>query len=72
MGLNEIEYLIPFQKIYLDQRREQRKKEWIAFVDDIQCKNTAVNQTFANKEEQLKTYYNKLEESMHISPSESS
>ena len=48
-----------------------RKKEWIAFVDDIQNKNTAVNQTFADKEEQLKSYYNKLEEAMNISPSHS-
>lgn len=60
-----------FQKRYLDERRELRKKEWIAFVDDIQNKNTAVNQTFADREEQLKNYYNKLEESMHISPSPS-
>lgn len=60
-----------FQKRFLDERREQRKKEWIAFVDDIQNKNTAVNQTFADKEQQLKNYYNKLEEAMHISPSHS-
>ncbi|XP_015905437.2 biogenesis of lysosome-related organelles complex 1 subunit 5 [Parasteatoda tepidariorum] len=59
------------KKDFLDRRREQRKKEWIAFVDDIQNKNTAVNQTFADKEEQLKTYYNKLEEAMHISPTQS-
>ncbi|GBM06243.1 hypothetical protein AVEN_269639-1 [Araneus ventricosus] len=56
------------KKLYLDQRREQRKKEWIAFVDDIQNKNIAVNQTFANKEEEVKNYYTKLEEAMHISP----
>ncbi|CAL1288744.1 unnamed protein product [Larinioides sclopetarius] len=56
------------KKQYLDQRREQRKKEWIAFVDDIQNKNIAVNQTFANKEEEVKNYYTKLEEAMHISP----
>ncbi|XP_035221660.1 uncharacterized protein LOC118194597 isoform X1 [Stegodyphus dumicola] len=59
------------KKQFLEQRRALRKKEWIAFVDDIQNKNTAVNQTFADKEQQLKTYYNKLEEAMHISPTHS-
>ncbi|GFU16999.1 uncharacterized protein TNCV_721901 [Trichonephila clavipes] len=48
--------------------KTRTKKEWIAFVDDIQNKNIAVNPTFANKEEEVKNYYNKLEEAMHISP----
>ncbi|KFM58322.1 Protein Muted-like protein, partial [Stegodyphus mimosarum] len=58
-------------KKILEQRREQRKQEWIAFIDDLQAKSAAVNETFANKEQELKNHYNKLEIAMHISPEHS-
>ncbi|XP_076361330.1 biogenesis of lysosome-related organelles complex 1 subunit 5 [Tachypleus tridentatus] len=46
--------------------REERK-EWEAFLKDIQDKNNLVDQAFVEKENELRNYYRELEEKMHIS-----
>ncbi|XP_013775669.1 biogenesis of lysosome-related organelles complex 1 subunit 5-like isoform X2 [Limulus polyphemus] len=47
--------------------REKRRKEWEAFLKDIQDKNNQVDHAFVEKENELRKYYRELEEKMHIS-----
>lgn len=52
----------------LRQNRELRKVEWEAFVNDMSEKCEKVNQTFEEKENEIKEFYVDLEKKLNITP----
>ena len=50
----------------LQNNRETRKLEWEKFVNDMSDKCAKVNQTFEEKEEEIKEFYMDLERKLHI------
>ncbi|XP_076683354.1 biogenesis of lysosome-related organelles complex 1 subunit 5 [Andrena cerasifolii] len=50
----------------LQENRERRKLEWEKFVNDMSEKCAKVNQTFEEKEEEIKEFYMDLERKLHI------
>lgn len=58
--------LFNFQDIALQENREIRKLEWEKFVNDMSEKCEKVNQTFDEKENEIKEFYIDLERKLHI------
>ncbi|XP_012149822.1 biogenesis of lysosome-related organelles complex 1 subunit 5 [Megachile rotundata] len=54
--------------IALQENREKRKVEWEKFVNDMSEKCEKVNQTFEEKENEIKEFYIDLEKKLHITP----
>ncbi|XP_012347643.1 biogenesis of lysosome-related organelles complex 1 subunit 5 isoform X2 [Apis florea] len=52
--------------IALQTNREARKVEWEKFVNDMSEKCEKVNQTFEEKENEIKEFYIDLERKLHI------
>lgn len=52
----------------MENRRAFRKAEWESFIEDITVKCAKVDETFKQKEEDLKDFYIDLERKLHISP----
>ncbi|KAK1122994.1 hypothetical protein K0M31_008631 [Melipona bicolor] len=52
--------------IALQENREIRKLEWEKFVNDMSEKCEKVNQTFDEKENEIKEFYIDLERKLHI------
>ncbi|OAD54111.1 Protein Muted like protein [Eufriesea mexicana] len=52
--------------IALQENREIRKLEWEKFVNDMSEKCKKVNQTFEEKENEIKEFYIDIEEKLHI------
>lgn len=52
----------------LEENREIRKVEWEKFINDMSEKCDKVNQTFAEKENEMKEFYVDLERKLHITP----
>ncbi|CAL7939819.1 biogenesis of lysosome-related organelles complex 1 subunit 5 [Xylocopa sonorina] len=52
--------------IALQENREIRKQEWEKFVNDMSDKCEKVNQTFEEKENEIKEFYIDLERKLHI------
>ncbi|XP_015587957.1 biogenesis of lysosome-related organelles complex 1 subunit 5 [Cephus cinctus] len=52
----------------LQVKRELRKAEWEKFINDISDKCVKVDQTFQEKEEELKEFYADLEKKLQIVP----
>lgn len=50
----------------LEKNRENRKKIWQHFVDDMSHKCSRVDITFEEKEEELREFYTDLEQKLHI------
>ncbi|KZC13652.1 Protein Muted, partial [Dufourea novaeangliae] len=50
----------------LEENRKIRKLEWEKFVNDISEKCEKVNQTFDEKENEIKEFYTDLEKKLHI------
>ncbi|XP_033333017.1 biogenesis of lysosome-related organelles complex 1 subunit 5 isoform X2 [Megalopta genalis] len=50
----------------LEDNRKIRKLEWEKFVNDMSEKCEKVNQTFEEKEDEIKEYYTDLEKKLHI------
>lgn len=50
----------------LEQNRENRKKIWQHFVDDMSHKCSRVDNTFEEKEEELREFYSDLEQKLYI------
>ncbi|XP_076656609.1 biogenesis of lysosome-related organelles complex 1 subunit 5 [Halictus rubicundus] len=50
----------------LEENRKVRKLEWEKFVNDMSEKCEKVNQTFDEKEDEIKEYYTDLERKLHI------
>lgn len=51
-------------KLY--ENREQRKRQWQQFVDDMTHKCSRVDNTFEEKKEELREFYADLEQKLHI------
>ncbi|XP_076238859.1 biogenesis of lysosome-related organelles complex 1 subunit 5 [Calliopsis andreniformis] len=52
----------------LQENRELRKLEWERFVNDMSDKCEKVNQTFEDKEKEIREFYVDLERKLHITP----
>ncbi|KOC61362.1 Protein Muted [Habropoda laboriosa] len=52
----------------LQENRELRKLEWEKFVNDMSEKCEKVNQTFEEKENEIREFYIDLEKKLHITP----
>ncbi|XP_012267635.2 biogenesis of lysosome-related organelles complex 1 subunit 5 [Athalia rosae] len=52
----------------LQVNRETRKSQWQKFINDMSSKCEKVDKTFEEKEEELRGFYQDLEEKLHISP----
>ncbi|XP_034942918.1 biogenesis of lysosome-related organelles complex 1 subunit 5 [Chelonus insularis] len=52
----------------LAENREIRKEEWKRFINDISEKCKKVDETFDEKEAELKEFYIDLEKKLHINP----
>lgn len=50
----------------MQENREIRKLEWEKFVNDMSEKCEKVNQTFDEKENEIKEFYIDLERKLHI------
>lgn len=50
----------------LEQNRQKRKELWQQFVDDMKHKCSRVDNTFEEKEEELREFYFDLERKLHI------
>ncbi|XP_031620943.1 biogenesis of lysosome-related organelles complex 1 subunit 5 [Contarinia nasturtii] len=50
----------------LDGNRLERAKIWNRFVDDMKYKQSCVENTFEEKEEELREFYSDLERKLHI------
>lgn len=50
------------------ENREIRKLEWEKFVNDMSENCEKVNQTFQEKENEIKEFYTDLERKLHITP----
>ncbi|XP_031839687.1 biogenesis of lysosome-related organelles complex 1 subunit 5 [Nomia melanderi] len=50
----------------LEENRKIRKLEWEKFVNDMSEKCEKVNQTFEEKEDEIKEFYTDLEKKLHI------
>lgn len=54
--------------IKLVENREARKEEWKYFINNMSDRCRKVDETFAEKEEELKEFYIDLEKKLHINP----
>jgi len=52
----------------IQENREKRKADWQGFINDMSEKCRRVDQTFHEKEEELKEFYVDLERKLHIDP----
>ncbi|CAK9807106.1 Biogenesis of lysosome-related organelles complex 1 subunit 5 [Anthophora plagiata] len=52
----------------LQENRKIRKLEWEKFVNDMSEKCEKVNQTFEEKENEIREFYIDLEKKLHITP----
>lgn len=50
----------------LQENRVEREKLWGRFVDDMRHKQNCVENTFEEKEEELREFYSDLERKLHI------
>lgn len=50
----------------LEENRARRQTEWQQFVDDMAHKCARVDNTFEEKEEELRDFYSDLERKLHI------
>lgn len=50
----------------LEENRKVRKLEWVKFVNDMSEKCEKVNETFEEKEDEIREYYIDLERKLHI------
>lgn len=50
----------------LEENRSRRQIEWQQFVDDMAHKCARVDNTFEEKEEELREFYTDLERKLHI------
>lgn len=55
-----------FQEKRLQENRVEREKLWGRFVDDMRHKQNCVENTFEEKEEELREFYSDLERKLHI------
>ena len=58
--------LFVLQDLTLLVKRESRKAEWEAFIRDMGEKCARVDQTFKQKEAELREYYSDLEKKLHL------
>lgn len=54
------------QENRLKENRLAREKQWDRFVDDMKHKQSCVENTFEEKEEELREFYSDLERKLHI------
>lgn len=57
-----------FQDKKLQENREARRADWQGFINDMSSKCRKVDQTFQEKEQELKEFYIDLERKLHIDP----
>lgn len=50
----------------LEKNRNERTKQWERFVDDMNHKRSCIDNTFEEKEEELRDFYSDLERKLHI------
>lgn len=50
----------------LNENRDQRRRQWQQFVDDMTHKCSRVDNTFEEKKEELREFYSDLEQKLHI------
>lgn len=64
----EVSNRVPDPKLQatLEANREDRRKIWSHFVDDMAHKCSRVDHTFEEKEEELRDFYSDLERKLHI------
>lgn len=55
-----------FQYKTLEENRARRQTEWQQFVDDMAHKCARIDNTFEEKEEELRDFYSDLERKLHI------
>ena len=55
-----------WQTEQLEKNRKERTTIWKQFVDDMQHKCSRVDNTFEEKEEELREFYSDLERKLHI------
>lgn len=52
--------------VQLDKNRVERKKIWSNYEDDVNHKISRLDNTFEEKEEELRDFYSDLERKLHI------
>lgn len=55
-----------FQAVQLERNRAERKKIWSNFDDDMKHKISRLDNTFEEKEEELRDFYSDLERKLYI------
>ncbi|XP_063977043.1 biogenesis of lysosome-related organelles complex 1 subunit 5 [Diachasmimorpha longicaudata] len=55
-------------EIQLFENREIRKEDWKKFINDMSIRCTKVDETFTDKEKELREFYIDLEKKLHINP----
>lgn len=56
----------PQLEVTLNKNRDARKVIWDQFVDDMNHKSSRIDNTFEEKEEELRDFYSDLERKLHI------
>lgn len=56
----------PFKEKRQEENRLAREETWNRFVDDMKHKQSCVENTFEEKEEELREFYSDLERKLHI------
>lgn len=59
-------YFLSAQENRSKEARLAREKQWDRFVDDMKHKQSCVENTFEEKEEELREFYSDLERKLHI------
>lgn len=55
-----------FQEKRIEENRLARTETWNRFVDDMKHKQSCVENTFEEKEEELREFYSDLDRKLHI------
>lgn len=58
--------LLDSQAEKLGENRAERADQWQRFIDDMKHKQSCVDNTFEEKEEELREFYSDLERKLHI------
>lgn len=66
MKQNQKKNLKYSQEKRLEENRIGRTKIWDRFIDDMKHKQSCVENTFEEKEEELREFYSDLERKLHI------
>lgn len=57
---------LKFKAAQLEKNRAERNKIWSNFDDDMKHKISRLDNTFEEKEEELRDFYSDLERKLHI------